>query len=122
MLKKTMKYVDFNGTERQEDFYFHLSKAEIIELEMGVTGGLSQLMERIVKAQDLKAIIETFKKVVLMAYGEKSPDGKRFVKSKEISDSFEQTQAYSDLFMELATSTEAATAFINGIIPSDLKH
>lgn len=121
MLKKTVKYTDYNGTEREEDFYFHLSKAEIVELETGITGGLEQLMKRVIAAQDVKTLIETFKKIVLMAYGEKSADGKRFVKTKEITEGFEQTPVYSDIFMELVTDAEAAAAFVNGILPSDLK-
>lgn len=121
MLKKTMKYVDYNGTERTEDFYFHLSNAEILELEAGINGGLSTLLNRIIAAQDTKSIVEIFKKIVLLAYGEKSLDGRKFVKSKEITDGFEQTPAYSDLFIELATNAEAATAFVKGIIPSELQ-
>lgn len=121
MLKKTMKYVDYNGTERTEDFYFHLSNAEILELEAGINGGLSTLLNRIIAAQDTKSIVEIFKKIVLLAYGEKSLDGRKFVKSKEITDGFEQTPAYSDLFIELATNAEAATAFVKGIIPSEIQ-
>lgn len=117
MLKRTIKYTDFDGNERTEDFYFNLSKAEVTEMELGVTGGMTQLLNRIVAEQDSKKIIETFKEIILKAYGEKSPDGKRFMKSKEITDSFVSTEAYSELFMELATSSEAAAAFVNGILP-----
>lgn len=118
MLKKTIKYTDFDGNEREEDFYFNLSKAEVIEMEMGVSGGMASLLKRIVATQDMKQIIETFKEIVLKAYGEKSPDGKRFIKSPELSKAFEETEAYSELFMELAFSAEAATTFINGVLPS----
>lgn len=120
MLKKTIKYVDYNGTERNEDYYFNLSKAEIMEMEMSTTGGLSELIQNIVKTQDTPAIIKIFKDLVLKAYGEKSPDGKRFIKSEELSTAFSQTEAFSELFMELATDTDAASAFINGIIPNDI--
>lgn len=117
MLKRTIKYTDFDGNDRSEDFYFHLSKAEVVEMEMGVTGGMTQMIQRIVAAQDGKQIIETFKSLILKAYGEKSPDGKRFIKNQELRDSFEQTEAYSILFMELATDAEKSAAFVNGIIP-----
>lgn len=117
MLKKTMTYTDYDGTERTEDFFFNISKAEVAEMELSTEGGLVQKLEKIVAAQDAKQIIETFKDLILRSYGEKSPDGKRFVKSQEIRDSFSQTEAYSDLFMELATNAEAATVFVNGIIP-----
>lgn len=119
MLKKTITYKDYNGNERTEDFFFNLSKAEVVEMELGVTGGLTQMLNRIVSAQDGAKIIATFKDIVLKAYGEISPDGKRFVKSEELRTAFSQTEAYSDLFMELATNQEAASAFINGIVPQD---
>ena len=117
MLKRNIKYTDFDGNERSEDFYFHMSKAEVVEMEMGITGGMTQMIERIVAAQDGKQIIDTFKILILKAYGEKSPDGKRFIKSQELRDAFEQTEAYSILFMDLATNAEASSAFVNGIIP-----
>ena len=118
MLKKTITYVDYNGTERKEDFYFNLSKAEIMEMEMGTTGGMVEMINRIVAAQDAPAIIDVFKTMILKAYGEKSADGKRFIKSKEISEAFSQTEAYSQLFMELATDADAASKFVNGIVPA----
>ena len=118
MLKKTITYVDYNGAERTEDFYFNLTKAELMEMEMGAVGGLSGMIEKIVSAKDAPAIIKVFKELVLKAYGEKSADGKRFIKSKEISDAFSQTEAYSQLFMELATDADAASKFVNGIAPN----
>ena len=119
MLKKTITYVDFNGNERTEDFYFNLSKAEIMEMELGVSGGMSQMLNKIVAAQDGERIIKTFKEIILKAYGEKSPDGKRFIKSEELSTAFSQTEAYSQLFIELATNADAAAKFVNGIIPAN---
>ena len=120
MLKKTITYNDYNGAERTEDFYFNLSKAEIMEMEMGTTGGLAEMITKIVAAQDAPAIIKIFKDLILKAYGEKSADGKRFIKSNEIATAFSQTEAYSQLFMELATDADAAAAFVNGIIPTDI--
>lgn len=118
MLKKTITYTDYNGVERTEDFYFNLTKAEIMEMEMSTTGGLAEMIQRIVAAQDAPAIIKIFKDLVLRAYGEKSPDGKRFIKTEESAKAFSQTEAYSNLFMELATDADAAAAFVNGIVPA----
>ena len=122
MLKKTITYTDYNGNERTEDFYFNLTKAEIMEMELGTTGGLAEMLTRIVAAQDAPAIIKMFKDIVLKAYGEKSPDGKRFIKSEELSTAFSQTEAYSQLFMELATDADEAAKFINGIVPAAPKN
>ena len=120
MLKKTISYTDYNGNERTEDFYFNLSKAEIMEMEMSTSGGLSEVIQNVVKTQDVPSIIKIFKDLILKAYGEKSPDGKRFVKNPELSTAFSQTEAYAQLFMELATDADKAAAFINGIIPKDI--
>lgn len=117
MLKKTITYTDYDGNKRTEDFYFNLSKAEVAEMEMSAEGGLTKTLEKIVAEQDGKRIIEMFKDLILKAYGEKSLDGKRFIKSKELSEAFSQTEAYSELFMELAMNAEASAAFVNGIIP-----
>ena len=119
MIKKTITYKDYNDIERTEDFYFNLSKAEVMEMELSTTGGLAEMIKRIVAAQDQPAIIKIFKDLVLKAYGEKSADGKRFVKSDEIASGFSQTEAYSILFMELATDADAAAQFVNGIVPAD---
>ena len=118
MLKLTRTYDDYNGVSRTEDFYFNLTQAEITEMELSVDGGLVEMINRLVSAQDGKQIIALFKDIILRAYGEKSPDGKRFIKNQELRDAFAQTQAYSDLFMELATDSEAASKFVNGIIPA----
>lgn len=120
MLKKTIEYTDFNGTQRKEDFYFNLSKAEIMEMEMSKQGGLAEEIQKIISAQDAPAIIQVFKDLLLKSYGVKSPDGRRFIKSQELRDDFEQTEAYSILFMELATDADAASKFVNGIIPADM--
>lgn len=121
MLKKTIEYVDYNGNKRKEDFYFNLTTAEIMEMQMGKQGGLDEFINKIVNAQDAPELIKIFKDLIIKAYGEKSADGKRFMKSQEITDSFTQTEAYSILFMELATNAEKAAEFFNGIIPADLR-
>ena len=119
MLKKTITYTDYNGTERTEDFFFNLSQAEVMEMELSTEGGLGEMIRRIVAAQDTAAIIKVFKEILLKAYGEKSADGKRFVKSEALSTAFSQTEAYSQLFMTLATDADEAAAFVNGIAPQE---
>ena len=120
MLKKTITYTDYNGVERTEDFYFNLSKAEIAEMELSTEGGFAEMIQRIVNAKDAAAIVDIFKKMILKAYGIKSDDGKRFMKSKEISEAFSQTEAYSQLFIELSTNADAGAAFVKGIMPADM--
>lgn len=117
MLKKTITYTDYEGVERKEDFYFNLTKAELMEMELGVTGGMTRYIENIVAAKDTASIMKIFKEMILKSYGEKSPDGKRFIKSKDIADAFAQTEAYSILFMELCTDAKKAADFVNAIIP-----
>jgi hypothetical protein len=111
-----MTYTDYDGNQRTEDFYFNLSKAELTEMELSRNGGLTKTIEKIVAAQDGKRIVEIFKDLVLKSYGEKSLDGKRFVKNQELRDAFAQTEAYSDLFMELSTNADSAAAFVNGLV------
>lgn len=117
MLKKTITYTDFDGVQRTEDFYFNLSTAEVAEMEIGITGGMSEKLKRIVAAKDNKQILDTFKEIIFKAYGEKSEDGRRFIKSPELSEAFSQTEAYTDFFMEFITDGSAAAAFINAIMP-----
>lgn len=121
MLKETITYKDYNGNERTEDFYFNLTNAEVTEMEMSTAGGLAEMINRVVAAQDAPSIIKIFKELILKAYGEKSADGKRFIKSEEISTAFSQTEAYSILFMKLATDADAASKFVNGIVPKPAK-
>lgn len=125
MLTKTIKYTDYNGVEREEKFLFNLSKAELMEMEMGVSGGMTETMKKIVEIQDTPSLVKIFKDLILKSYGEKSPDGKKFLKidenGKPLSTQFSQTEAYSELFMELATNTKSAIEFIKGIIPNDIE-
>lgn len=117
MFKKTITYTDFDGVERTEDFWFNFTKAELTEMQLMTDGGLDKYLDRIIKSKDQKAIVKAFKELVLKAYGVKSDDGRRFIKSDELRDEFSQTEAYSDIFVELATDEDAATAFINGVTP-----
>lgn len=121
MLKKTVTYTDFMGNERSEDVYFNLSKAELTKLSLSVNGGLDKMLENMIKEQDQAALMDWFDKIILMSYGKRSLDGKRFEKSEEISREFSQTGAYDQIFMELVTGGEKAVAdFIKGVIPADI--
>lgn len=120
MFKRDVTYEDFDGEEVTETFYFNLSKRELIELEVEYKEGLQDALQRIIKANDNKTLIAEFQKIVLLAYGIKSDDGRRFIKTPIVKEEFSQTAAYDSLFMELATNAEAASAFINGIIPKDI--
>ena len=118
MLKKTITYTDYDGRERTEDFYFNISKAELMELELSTTGGITQKINRLSQKIDGPEIMKLFKEIVSLAICDKSPDGRRLIKSKEISEEFLQTEAYSVLFMELITDTDKAAEFMKAILPT----
>ena len=120
MLKKSISYDGYNGQTFKEDFYFNLSKAELVELELSHKGGLSESLKRIVASEDGAEIIKEFKSIILKSYGKRSEDGKRFIKNQQLRDEFEATEAYSVLFIELVTDTDAATEFVQGIMPQGL--
>lgn len=118
MIKKTITYTDYDGNERTEDFWFHLSKAELLELNYSLEGGLEIFLEKIISSSNTREIVAMFKKIILMAYGEKSFDGRRFVKSEDATLQFTQTEAYSQLFVEILSDPDKATELIKGMIPS----
>jgi hypothetical protein len=120
MLKRTIKYTNYDDEETEDIFYFNLSKPELVEMEVEHEQGLGKFLQGIIDTKDHKALIEKFKEIVLKAYGEKSPDGKRFIKSDQLREEFSQTAAYSTLFMELAIDDGAAATFIMGILPKDM--
>lgn len=118
MIKKVIKYTDFNGNENEEVAYFNLTKSECARMEMGTEGGLSKYMMEVVESGDNKKLIELFDKVILDSYGVKSEDGKRFVKTAEMREQFAQSLAYDELFMEIASNPEYAETFMSGIVPA----
>lgn len=120
MLKKTIEFEDFNGNKQTKDFYFNLTKAELVEMQFETKGGMAQKLQDIIDAKDIPTITKTFKEIILKAYGEKSDDGLRFIKNDELREAFQQTNAYSELFMELADNSDSAASFINAIIPKDI--
>lgn len=117
MYVKKLSYVDYNGEERTETFYFNLSKAEIAEMELTHPGGYTEYLQKIIDSKDQQSIMEAFKFMLLKAYGEKSEDGRHFRKSKQITEDFESTEAYSEIFVNLMTDAAEAAAFVNGIMP-----
>lgn len=121
MLKKTMTTVDFGGTERTEDYYFNLTKAEIIEMQLCTDGGFVETVKKIVEAKNQLELTHLFKTIICASYGVLSPDGRKFVKNQQVLDDFMATQAYSDLYIELLSGDgKAAEDFVNGILPKDL--
>lgn len=121
MIKKTVTYTDYNGVERTEDFYFNLTPAELTEMELSIEGGLTTYLKNIIVAKNVPQLIKAFKNILLASYGERSSDGRRFVKSEQITNDFVSTPAYSAIYMELVQDDEAASKFVNGLIPSDMK-
>lgn len=116
MLKKTIKYTDFNGNERVRDFYFNLNEAEVFEMNISPKGGLEEYIKRIVDTNDASSLTKLFKDLILTSYGERSLDGERFEKSEELSKAFSQTNAYPILYMELLTNPDKASEFVNGLV------
>lgn len=120
MFKKKITYVDYDGLERTEEFMFNLSKVEIAEMELGYTGGIAAKLEKIIADRDGKQIVSTFREIILKSYGVKSDDGRRFIKSQKMSEEFSQTEAYTNLFMELVTNPDAASEFMLKVLPPDM--
>jgi hypothetical protein len=120
MLKRNITYTDYDDETVTETFYFNITKVEIVELNVSEKEGLDEFIKKIVKSSDNKSLVEQFKRLILLAYGEKSEDGKRFIKNDDLREGFAQSAAFDALFMELATSEEAAAEFVKGIIPKDL--
>ena len=117
MIKKTIKYVDYDDNERVEDHYFNISRAEATEMEVSAEGGMKKMIEKIVAEKDVRRIMDIFKELIMKSYGVKSPDGKRFIKNEEVLNNFMQTEAYTELFVELSGDEQKAIEFMNGIIP-----
>jgi hypothetical protein len=120
VLKREITYEDFNGEKNTDTFYFNITKFEILDLEASYEGGLEATIGKYVKDQNIKGLLDAFRKVILFAYGERSEDGKRFIKNDKIREEFSQTAAYDELLTELATDPDKADVFIKGIIPKDV--
>ena len=117
MYKITESYVDYDGNERKEDFYFNFTEAELAKMELSVTGGLTTIIQRAIDAKDVPSLIKIFEDLISKSYGQKSLDGRRFVKSPEILEEFKQTEAYSQIYMRMATDEKAAAEFVNNVMP-----
>jgi len=121
MLKREIKYRDFDDNEVTDTFYFNITKSEVVELEVGHKGGMEEWIKKVTKTEDHQALIAEFKRIILLSYGQKSEDGKRFIKTAEMREEFSQTAAFDALFIELATDETAAANFIKGILPADVR-
>lgn len=120
MIKKRIKYKDFDGVEREEDFYFNLTKTELVKWNYSESGGLEEAVKKIIDTKDAKELLKIYDKIITMSYGVKSPDGKKFVKSEEIANDFKDTNAYDVMFIEYLSHPESFNAFIDGIMPKDI--
>lgn len=120
MFSRTFNYTDYNGQPRKETWYFNLTKAEVLKMELGSWGGMSTMLRRLIREENPEKIIEIIEKMILGAVGEKSPDGRKFIKSKEIQEDFRQTPAYDELFQELVLDPDKAILFVKGCLPEDL--
>lgn len=116
MYKKVIKYEDFNGTQREETFYFNLSKAELMEMELSTKAGVEEMIRVLIATKDNATIVKTFKDLILKSYGIKSEDGTRFIKTQQLRDEFEQSNAYSEFFIELLSNPDEQVRFINGVV------
>lgn len=117
MLKKTVTYTDYNGVERTEDFYFNLTRSELMEMHLTTEGGMDEKINNIIKAKSQSELEKLFKEILLKSYGKKSPDGRLFMKNDEIRAEFEASPVYDELYMKLFTDENAAADFVNGVIP-----
>lgn len=120
MLKKTITYTDYDGMERTEDFWFNLSKTELTKLDAELPGGVLGVLRKIIDKKDRKALVDFIETLILRSYGEKTLDGKRFVKTPDMVEEFMQTPAYDELFMSILSDTDSQTSFINGVIPQSM--
>ena len=121
MYKITEIYTDYDDNQRTEDFYFNYSEAELTDLQFSVSGGLAGMIDKIIKTNDMPKLVELFRELIQKAYGEKSNDGRRFMKSPELTKEFTETVAYSQIYMRLATDSKAAQEFINKVVPKSMK-
>lgn len=121
MLKKTITFNDLDGNAVTEDFYFNLNKAELTEMELRQKDGLSGHLQKVIEADDRGKLIDVFKEIIKLSVGKRSEDGRRFIKNEDVLNDFMQSEAYSELFMELATEADAAVAFITAVVPADLE-
>ena len=121
MYKITETYTDYDDNQRTEDFYFNYSEAELTDLQFSVSGGLAGMIDKIIKTNDMPKLVELFRELIQKAYGEKSNDGRRFMKSPELTKEFTETVAYSQIYIRLATDSKAAQEFINNVVPKSMK-
>lgn len=118
MLKKVVKYVDFEGEERSDTLYFNLTEPEVVRLDVQFEGGLEEYISNLDEKVAPENILSLFEKVIRASYGEKGEDGRHFIKNEEMIDMFNQSAAYAALFVELVQNADQATIFFNGLLSS----
>lgn len=122
MFKKKITYTDYNGQERTEDFYFNLSRSELIMLESTTPGGYAAMLQRIIDSKDQRQLMNEFTNLIKMSYGVKSDDGKHFIKNDEVVNDFLNSAAFDQMFLEFFTDDNAASDFANGVLPSNVNN
>lgn len=120
MLKKTIKYTNFFDEEVSEDFYFNYTKAELMDKQYSVNGGFTNMLTMLLGSRDENTMYDVVKKLILGSYGVVSSNGRDFIKTEEQTAAFSHSEAYSNLFMEIINSSDAALAFLVGILPKDV--
>jgi hypothetical protein len=115
MLKKTVKYTDFDNVERTDTLYFNLTQAELLEIEIHTPGGMEKTIKNAVSDEKSDKIFDIMKELIMKSYGEKNSDGK-FIKTAAISEAFSHTECYSTLLFDVLETSEKAANFFNAII------
>lgn len=120
MLKKEISYVDYNGDSQTDVCYFHLNKAELGKLQMKMDGKFLDHIQLLLEKKKVGSLYDFFYNLILDSYGEKDVSGRKFIKSKEIRDGFEQSIAFSEILMDIVSSPDKMAAFTKGILPPDM--
>lgn len=121
MFETPITYTDLNGDEQTETYAFHLTKENVVDLNVSPKGGLENYLQEIIASEDGAAVMENLRAIVRMAVGRRSEDGKRFEKDPVYASQFMQSEAYSELFFRLVSDAEFAAEFINKTMPSGMK-
>ena len=127
MFSKTFEYMGYDGQPHKETWWFNLSEEELYKMELGTVGGVNGMMNRMIREEHPDKIVDMFERIILTSVGERSADGRRFVKKPrpgmpwgEIAEDFRETPAYSQLFVELVSSGEKLSEFLKAAIPQEV--
>lgn len=127
MFSRTFEYKGYDGEMRKETWWFNLSETELYKLELGTVGGVNGMMNRMLREEQPDKIVDMFEKIILTSVGERSADGRRFLKKPrpgmpwgEVAEDFRETPAYDQLFIELVSDGTKVSDFLKGAIPEEL--